>query len=71
MFPVVTATLLVAGLLLPVGWIGGIALAMVGLVLGWLLALSWQLLGWPARFTRLLLVLLVLGYAGGRFVGAV
>lgn len=70
-FPVATAALLLFGLLAPVGWLGGTALLAVGLVLGWLLALSWQLLAWPARGTRLLLVLLIAGYASGRFAGSV
>ena len=68
-FPLFTSALLLVGLIVPIGWIGGLSLLVVGLILLWLLALSWALLPWPARGTRLLLLLMIFGYATGRFVG--
>lgn len=68
-FPVTTAALLLAGLMLPNDWAGAAALVLVGFILLWLLALSWQLLQWPARATRLLLLAMIFGYAVGRLTG--
>lgn len=68
-FPVFTSALLLAGLAVPLGVIGGTALVTVGLILLWLLALSWALLPWPARATRLLLLAMIFGYAVARFAG--
>lgn len=52
------AALLVGGLMLPVPW-GPICLVLIGLFLGWLLALSWPAIPGSSRMLRLLTVLLV------------
>jgi hypothetical protein len=68
-FPVFTAGLLLIGLFATNGIMGGLFLVLVGIVLGWLVALSWPLLTNSTRLMRLGLLLLVFGYAIGRFIG--
>jgi hypothetical protein len=54
--------LLVAGLALPWAW-AGLLLLVLGVFLGWLLALSWPIVNWAGRTIRALAVaaLLVMG----------
>lgn len=52
------AALLVAGMMLPVPW-GPLCLVIIGLFLGWLLALSWPVIPGASRVLRLGTVLLV------------
>ena len=68
-FPFVTATLLLMGLFVSNGVVGGTLLLVVAVIIGWLVALSWKLLFLPSRIIRTGLVLLILGYAVGRFLG--
>ena len=68
-FPLFTAALLLGGLWVAQDFVGGGLLLCLGLLLMWLVALSWQLLAWPARITRVVLLVLVFGYAAGRFAG--
>lgn len=60
--PILLAILLVTGFALE-GVPGGLALAVVGLFLGWLLLLSWPLIGAGSRLVRLLVVAAVLASA--------
>ena len=71
LFPLFITVLLLAGLMLPAAyaWLGGICLVLVGVVLAWLVALSWPLLTGASRLTRSVLLILVFGYAVGRFLG--
>ena len=70
-FPLVITSLLMGGLLLPnsLALVAGILLTVCGLLLLWLVLLSWPLLETGAKFTRVLMLLLVFGYAVGRFTG--
>lgn len=70
-FPLFTSGLLLGGLLIGNAIVGGVLLLLVGLLLLWLVMLSWQLLTNSAKFTRVLLLSLVFGYAIGRFTGRV
>lgn len=62
------AALLVAGLMAPAA-IGAALLVVLGLFLGWLVALSWPVLPNGSRALRLLTVALVLGAAYMRATG--
>lgn len=68
-FPLFTATLLLTGLFVTNGTVGGLLLTAVGLILGWLVALSWRLLAPTARVIRVLMLLVTFIYAAGRFSG--
>ena len=68
-FPLFTLVLLLLGLFLESGVLGGIFLIALALALGWLVALSWQLLTPSARLMRSLLLLIVTGYAVARMLG--
>jgi hypothetical protein len=59
------ALLLFAGLVMPapLGWLGAILLVIVASFLGWLLALSWPILGFAARVLRVIVVAALLGIA--------
>ena len=70
-FPVFTSLLLLGGLMVGNGIVGGLLLVIVGLLLLWLVLLSWNLLNGAARFTRVILLLMVFGYAVGRFLNLV
>jgi hypothetical protein len=61
--PLVVVVLLIAGLAVK-GPGGGVALAGLALVLGWLATLSWPQLSASARIGRVVAVLIVLGLAG-------
>lgn len=56
------AAFLVGGLMLPSPW-GWLALVVLGVFLGWLLALSWPAIPGASRFLRLITVGLVFGAA--------
>ena len=62
------AAFLVGGLLLPSPW-GWLALIVLGVFLGWLLALSWPVIPGTSRLLRLLTVGLVFGAAYMRASG--
>lgn len=59
------ALLLFAGLVMPasLGWLGCILLLIVAAFLGWLLALSWPVIGFAARWLRVLVVAALVGIA--------
>jgi hypothetical protein len=63
------ALVLVAGVLAPRPW-GGIAFALVALVLGWFLFLTWERLTLPERLMRGAVLLLALAVAVVRIVPA-
>jgi len=70
--PVVLTVVLLIGLLAnpaqPAGfWIGFFALLFIGLVLVWLLALSWPLLSRSSKVLRVLVALLIFYAAFSRF----
>lgn len=68
-FPTATAVLLLSGLFVPNGVIGGILLTMLGLILGWLVALSWPLLPNGSRIIRVIMLAVTFYYTYGRFTG--
>ena len=68
-FPLFTAALLLGGLFATNSTIGGVLLLSVGLILGWLIALSWQLLTPTARVVRSLVLVVTFGYAFSRIFG--
>ncbi|MEY4348654.1 MAG: hypothetical protein RIS43_1073 [Actinomycetota bacterium] len=70
-FPVFTAALLLIGLFSANQILGGIFLLFVGIIIGWLVTLSWKLLPVGARFIRLALVIMIFGYAIGRLTGRI
>ena len=59
---------LVAGLALPWAW-AGVLLIVLGLFLGWLLALSWPIVNWAGRVIRALAVLALLVMGVLRLMG--
>jgi len=59
---------LLAGLALPWAW-AGILLIVLGLFLGWLLALSWPIVNWAGRTIRALAVLALLVMGVLRLMG--
>jgi hypothetical protein len=61
--------LLLAGMLVPSPVVGGLLLVVLVIVLGWLLALSWPLLGMPQRLLRLVVVLGIALVTFGKFTG--
>lgn len=62
------AAFLVGGLLLPTPW-GPISLVILGVFLGWLLALSWPVIPGASRVLRLITVALLFGAAYMRATG--
>ena len=68
-FPLFTLVLLLLGLFLANGVIGGVFLLLLALSLGWLIALSWQLLTPSAKLMRSILLFVVIGYAVSRMSG--
>ena len=60
--------LLVAGLAIPSPW-AGILLLVLGVFLGWLLALSWPIVNWAGRVIRALAVLALLVMGVLRLLG--
>lgn len=70
--PIVLTVVLLIGLLAnpnePAGlWIGFIALIFIGLILVWLLALSWPLLSRGSKVIRVLVAILIFYAAVARF----
>ncbi len=66
--PILMGVLLVAGLALP--WpAAGLLLLVVGVFLGWLLALSWPVISWPGRIIRGLAVLALFAMTVLRLTG--
>jgi hypothetical protein len=65
----VLAVVLVAGVLAPRPW-GGIAFALVAIVLGWFLFLTWERLRLPERLMRAAVLLLAVAVAVVRIVPA-
>lgn len=68
-FPLFTLVLLLLGLFLANGVLGGIFLLLLAVALGWLIALSWQLLTPSAKLMRSILLFVVIGYAVSRIAG--
>ena len=70
LFPIFTALLLVGGLLVPNAIAATVLLSLLGLILLWLVALSWPILRPIARLMRVLvlgaLVMVIVGRAQGR-----
>lgn len=70
LFPIVTAALLVGGLLVTTPVLAVVLLSLLALILLWLVALSWPILSPIARLMRLLvlgaLVMVIVGRAQGR-----
>lgn len=68
---VLMATCMVTGLMLTgsLAWLGGIFLLIVSVFLGWLLALSWPVLGTGSRLIRLITVVAIIGIAVMKFAG--
>lgn len=68
LLPILMAGFLLAGLLIPSSF-AGIFLLVLGVFLGWLLALSWPALAPSSRYIRLLVVVVVTIAAFWRFAG--
>lgn len=68
-FPLLMALLLIAGLMVPWGWVGGLLLLVLVAVLAWLTALSWPLLSLPGRLLRLITIGAAVAVAFARFTG--
>jgi hypothetical protein len=66
--PVLLGVLLVAGLLLPFAW-SGLLLLIPAVFLGWLLLLSWPVIGAGGRLLRLIAVVVLFGAAAFRLMG--
>ncbi len=65
---VVALAFVVAGLAVP-GIVGGLLLLVFAALLGWLLALSWPILGPLARAARVVLLTALLAYAVAKLLG--
>lgn len=65
------AIVLFAGLILtgPFAWLGALLLALVGVFLGWLTALSWPAIGPAARLLRVVVVVALFGIAVYKAMG--
>ncbi len=68
-FPLFTAGLLLGGLFATNSTLGGSLLVIVGLILGWLIALSWSLLTPTARLVRSMVLFVTFAYAFSRLFG--
>lgn len=70
---VLPGVLLFAGLVMPasLAWLGGLLLALVGVFLGWLLLLSWPVLGQSSRLLRLIVIVAVFGIAFLKAMGRI
>ena len=66
--PLLLAVLLLVGLGLPFAW-AGLVLLVPGVFLGWLLALSWPVIGTFGRIMRLVVVVAIIGVAVLRLAG--
>jgi len=69
LFPLIMAALLLAGLMVPVPWVGGLLLLVLVVVLVWLTVLSWPVLSGAGRLLRLITILAALAVAAMRFTG--
>ena len=68
-FPAVMAILLIAGLMVPIGWVGGLLLLVLIVVLIWLTSLSWPILTVSGRLLRIITILAAGAVALARFTG--
>ncbi len=68
-FPLFTAAVLLVGLFTTNSTLGGVLLIFLGVILGWLIALSWSLLTPTARVVRSLMLVVVFVYALSRLIG--
>jgi hypothetical protein len=50
-------------------WLGGVLLLIVAALLGWLTALSWPVIAVRSRIVRIVVILVVVGFAGFKFSG--
>lgn len=69
-FPVFTALLLLGGLFVTQPVFSAVMLAVLGLFLSWLVALSWSLLSWTARLVRVMVIIGVVMMIVGKFQNA-
>ncbi len=69
-FPLLMAVFLVAGLLVPVAWVGGLLLLLLSLFLVWLTTLSWPVLSVSGRLLRSVTILAALAVTYARFTGS-
>ena len=53
----------------PLKWLGGILLLVVAVLLGWLTALSWPVISMRSKIVRVVIILVVVGFAWMKFVG--
>ncbi|MEI7629842.1 MAG: DUF6703 family protein [Actinomycetes bacterium] len=70
---ILTALALFLGLIQTgdLAWLGGILLLLVAFFLGWLLVLSWPVLGFASRLLRLLVVIAIVGISIYKFLGRI
>ena len=68
-FPLVTAGIMLGGLFATNSVVGGVLLLVLGLILGWLIALSWRLLTPSAQVVRSIMLVVVVGYGLARLFG--
>ena len=66
-FPILMAIVLVAGLMVPIPWVGGLLLLVLVAFLIWLTALSWPMLTTSGRILRVITILAALAVAYARF----
>ncbi|MBE3001648.1 hypothetical protein IDM40_23560 [Nocardiopsis sp. HNM0947] len=67
--PLVLGLLFIGGLMFPIGPVGAVFLAAVGLFLGWLAYLTWPSLTGQQKAPRVLMVIVVLVLATARVLG--
>jgi hypothetical protein len=53
----------------PLAWVGGILLLLVAVILAWLTALSWPVITLRSKIVRVVVVLVVIGFAWFKFTG--
>lgn len=68
LFPLIMGALLLAGLLIPIIW-AGLLLIVLGLLLAWLVALSWPAIEVPSRIIRIIVIVAVFGAAFWKLTG--
>ncbi|CAB4957524.1 MAG: hypothetical protein F2842_08970 [Actinobacteria bacterium] len=69
-FPLLMAVFLVAGLLIPIAWLGGVLLLALSLFLVWLTILSWPVLSVSGRLLRSVTIAAALAVTYARFTGS-
>jgi len=69
-FPLLMGVFLVAGLLVPIAWLGGLLLLVLSLFLLWLTTLSWPVLTVSGRLLRSVTIAAALAVTYARFTGS-